>query len=121
MMEVLDSADDLVAIRVSGKVEKEEWETVTSAVSAALSRHEHISMFMNLADLDAISAGAIVEDMKFALKSLGSLDQFKKAAVVADAGWLERLTQLSGKLLPEMETQVFSTGEEQEALRWAAA
>ncbi|MGO1524392.1 MAG: STAS/SEC14 domain-containing protein [Nesterenkonia sp.] len=91
MIEFLESSEDLVAVRASGRVEKKDWEAITSALRAALSRHERVSVYVNLVDLESISAGAVAEDLMTALKSLGSLHQFHRAAVVTQAGWIETM------------------------------
>ncbi|GAA4837067.1 STAS/SEC14 domain-containing protein [Garicola koreensis] len=121
MIEFLESSEDLVAVRASGSVEKKDWEAVTSALREALERHERVSVYVNLLDRESISAGAVAEDLMTALKSLGSLDQFHRAAVVTEAGWIETMVETSDRLLSGLETKVFSTGEEDEALRWAAS
>ncbi len=119
MIEILQSPDHVVAIRVSGEVDKQEWENVTAAVGEALEEHEQLSMYINLADLDSMTAGAVLEDTKFSLKNLGNLDQFARIAVVATADWVEKATTAGEKLLPGAETKVFSPSEDETALAWA--
>lgn len=62
-----------------------------------------------------------MEDLQLALQSSGSLDRFRKAAVMAEAGWVENLAKIGGKLLPQTQTEVFGTDQQDEALRWATA
>lgn len=119
MIEVLQSPDQVVAIRVSGEVDKQEWEAVTTAVGDALDRHDHVSMYINLADLDSMTAGAALEDTRFSLKNLGNFDQFARIAVVATAEWVEKATKAGEMFLPGAETRVFDPSEEAAAFSWA--
>lgn len=120
MIKVMQSPDEVVAIRVSRKVDKQEWETVTSAVKDALTRHDQLGLYVDFADLDAMTAGAVLKDIEFSLKNIGDFDQFTRMAVVNDAGGIGKLTHLGGKLLPGLETRAFEPGEEKTALQWAA-
>lgn len=121
MIEVLPSPGPLVSIRVSGKVDKAEWEQVTATVREALSKHDRIAVYAELSELDALTAGAAFEDAKFALKNFGSRDRFTRVAVTVEEGWISTLTEWSEKLVPDLETQVFHPGQEEEALQWVSA
>ena len=118
MIEVLATADGLVSIRVSGKVDKQEWEQVTTAVDEAMSQHEHISLYANLSDLDGMSAGAVMEDLRYSLKSLRNMDQVARMAVVTDSKWIEKMTEASAKVFSDLQAQVFSQDQEAEARHW---
>ncbi|TLP94188.1 STAS/SEC14 domain-containing protein [Nesterenkonia salmonea] len=119
MIEIIQSPDHVLAVRVSGKVNKEEWETVTSAVEDALRRHDQLALYANFIDLDTMTAGAVLEDIKFSLTNIANFNQFTRLAVVTDASWIEKMTLLGEKVLPDAETRVFAHGEEVAALQWA--
>lgn len=118
MIEVLSTADGLVSIRVSGKVEKQEWEQVTDTVNEAMSQHEQVTLYANLSDLEGMSPGAIFEDMRFSLKNLSNLDQLGRVAVVTDSILIEKATEASAKIFSDLEARVFSQEEDAEARLW---
>ncbi|WP_150460362.1 SpoIIAA family protein [Nesterenkonia ebinurensis] len=118
MIEVLSTADGLVSIRVSGKVEKQEWEQVTTAVEEALSEHEQVSLYANLSELEGMSAGAIIEDLRTSLKNLTNMDQVGRLAVVTESAWIEKMIDASKKLFSDLDARVFSQDEVAEARLW---
>ena len=61
---------------------------------------------------------ALWEDLKF---NLGPLKNFEKKAVVCDAAWINKLTNVSNKNFSNMthiEVKCFSWSEKDQALEW---
>lgn len=118
MIEVLSTADGVVSIRLSGKVEKQEWEQVTEAVSTALSQRHQVSLYADLTELAGMSAGAVFEDMQFSLKNFRNFDQFSRVALVTDSTLIEKAVEAGTKALSALDVRAFSQDQENEARRW---
>lgn len=118
MIEVVSTPDGLVSIWVSGKVEKHEWEQVTDSVNGAMSQHGQVSLYVDLSDLESMSPGAILEDVRFSLKTLTDLNRLGRVAVVADSTLTEKATEASSKVFSDLDAKVFGQDEEAEARRW---
>ncbi|GAB3844217.1 SpoIIAA family protein [Nesterenkonia populi] len=118
MIEVLSTTDGLVSIRARGKVEKQEWQQVTKTVEEALSQHEQVSLYANLSELESMSAGAIIEDLRTSLKNLTTMDQVGRLAVVTDSAWVDTMIKASEKIFSDLDAQVFSQDQDAEARQW---
>ncbi|WP_022869832.1 SpoIIAA family protein [Yaniella halotolerans] len=118
MIDSLQLNDNLITIKVSGTVDRDDWQQVTDMVNEALEHHERVSVLADLTHLDSFTAGAVYEDTKLGIKNLGSLDHFDKIAVLTEQQWLERGAQVAEKLLPNVDVRVFDTAETQQAHRW---
>ena len=118
MIDSIQLKDNLVTLEVSGTVDRDDWQQVTDLVNEALQQHDRVSVLADLTHMDTLTGGAIYEDTKLGIKSLGSLDKFDKIAVLTDKQWLERGAQLAEKLVPGVDVRVFDTGETQQAQQW---
>lgn len=119
MIQSLTIAEQLIAVTVSGTVNKDDWEKVADAVHHALQHHENVCVYADLTHLDSITGGAVYEDAKVGIQNLGNLDQFNRVAVVTDKDWVQRTVEFSQKLLPGVEVTVFPSADSDEAHQWA--
>ncbi|WP_338035631.1 STAS/SEC14 domain-containing protein [Billgrantia antri] len=85
-----------------------------------LEYNEDIGVLADMTDFDHMTAGALLRDLAYAMSKLGEYRRFKRAAVIADKGWIETTTRLAGKLFPNTEARLFHAGELEEAMRWVA-
>lgn len=121
MIETLASPDDVVAVKISGDVDKEQWTQIITFVKEKLERHEKVSIYADLTTLESMSAGAVLEDMKFALTNFGDLSRIPRTALVTDKDWIETAGDLGAKLIPALEFRAFDSGEQADALRWVSS
>lgn len=120
MIETLPAPEYVAAFRIAGTLRREDYDILIPAIEAKLEQHEHIAVVADMSDFDHMTAGALWRDLAYAVSKLGDYHRFKRAAVVADKRWIETTTQLTGKLVPQVEMRVFHHGELEEAMRWAA-
>ena len=117
MVEFLEETDgNLLAVRISGKVDKENFERFDPVLDTLLEKQEDPRFYMELLDLDTVTSRAVLED----IKNLPKYNQFTKVAVVGDATWKELVTKLLGAVM-NPSAKFFETDQKKEALEWVRA
>lgn len=119
MLTILDlAADDVVAVKVDGKISTEQFEQVAALVEDKLRRHDKIRMYAEMDSFGGMSAEAFFADLKLAMRHWR---QFDKEAVVTDKQWMKTVSEVAGKLLPGIEVRAFPSGAKTEARDWVRA
>lgn len=119
MLEVLPAPDHVVAMRVSGQVDKDDIERGIAAVEEALARQERIAVYAEIG-MSGMTPGAFARDLGYGLRHLRELRRFARMAVVTEQEWVRRIVQVQGRILPQIEIRTFAPGERGEALTWVA-
>jgi hypothetical protein len=119
VFELLDSPDNVVAIRAVGTIEKRDYvDVLAPAVDKLIERYDALRVVIVLDDdwkNFAISAGW--QDTKL---GIGHITKWKRCAVVTNHDWVRHGTGLFGWMIPG-EVKVFEPTELADALTWAAA
>ncbi|MGO4525149.1 STAS/SEC14 domain-containing protein [Microvirga sp. 2MCAF35] len=115
MLEILPTSEHVVAMRVSGHVDRGDIERGISAVEEALARQERIAVYVEIA-MSGMTPGAFVRDLGYGLRHLR---HFARMAVVTEQEWVRWIVELQGRILPQIEIRTFAPGERDEALAWA--
>jgi len=114
MVEFLEATkDNLLAIRVEGKVEMEQFERFNPLVDTLLEKHDDPRFYLELLELEQVTPQALLED----IKNLPKYNQMSKVAVVGDARWKEWVTKALGVVM-QPEARFFELEQKQEALDW---
>jgi hypothetical protein len=119
MLEAIQpTADNVVALRATGKVTGDDYETVLiPLIEAKLAAHDKIRMLYQLGpEFTGYEAEAMWDDAKVGLKHL---THFEKIAVVTDVEWVVRLVKAAGFLIPG-EVRLFANNELTAAQAWIA-
>ncbi|SDL43170.1 SpoIIAA-like [Franzmannia pantelleriensis] len=120
MIELLPSgAAHLVAMRVSGRVDGNDLQTIIDAIEAAKHQHPRISFYVELDQMRWMTATALLRDVGYGLTQLSELSHYYRAAVVSDKRWVRRLVRLEDRLFRSLEMRVFPTHQHDTALEWA--
>ena len=97
MMQVIQfEADNVVGMRIQGKVEKPDLDQVKREVERRLERHDRIRVYVEVAEFEGMSVDAFLEDLKF---GADNWNRFDKEAVVVDQVWLRKVTAMADKLV----------------------
>jgi hypothetical protein len=81
---------------------------------------EHGLMFYRVRDFDMPSMGAIAVELRHMVPLLRLLRRFDRIAVVADAGWVRKASEIEGALFPGIELKAFDPAHAAEAEAWLA-
>ncbi len=75
-------------------------------------------MLYRIRDFDMPSMGAIAVELQYMVPLLRLLRRFDRIAVVADAGWVRRMSEIEGALFPGIELKAFDPAHAAEAEAW---
>ena len=116
MIELIElQSQNVVGVRVSGKIDKTDIEKTTKAIEDKLAAVDRLRIYVELESFGGISIEALVEDIRFAFPHLRN---FEKKAVVSEKGWVEKLIDIGDKLFPSIEVRHFSFDQKDEAIKW---
>jgi hypothetical protein len=115
MLQILEeSKDDLVAIRILGHVDKNDYDVMLPVLEERIKQHQKISIYAELQDVEAITLEALWEDLKFDIRHASD---FEKAAIVGDQQWLELLLTVSSPFT-SAQVKYFDFKDRNLALEW---
>jgi hypothetical protein len=123
MYEILDSPDNVFAIEVVGKLEKDDYEKVfVPAVQKMIDGPGEIRAVFVFGDrYEGFTVGATWADLKLYVGELlhRELSKWKRCAIVTDLDWLRHSIAMFHWMMPG-EVEVFEPSKVQEAIAWAA-
>lgn len=120
MIEILDSAKHLLAMKLSGSLTAEDITKAYRATEDALKGNERISFFAEIDDSVGLTLEGVVKDVTEGVKRLGSFTKYYRAAVVTDKGWLGAMARVEGLVFSSIDVRVFPTKERDKAFAWAS-
>ena len=123
MYEILDSPENVFAIEVVGKFEKDDYEKVlVPAVQKMIDGPGEIRAVFVFGDrYEGLTAGATWADTKLYVGELlhRELSKWKRCAIVTDLDWLRHSIAMFHWMMPG-EVEVFAPSKVQEAIAWTA-
>lgn len=120
MIEILESAEHLVAMKITGSVTGEDITKAYKATEDALKNNERVSFFGEVDDSFGFTWEGLAKDISEGLKQLGNLSRYYRAAVVTDKGWLGALARAEGLVFSSIDVRVFPRSERDKAFAWAS-
>lgn len=118
MLEFLDTADNVLAVRIAQKITGGDLDRVMDRLDAAMASHEKVHVFVETEALSGIEISSLPSYAARALPLFGKLDRFGRVAVVADQAWVRASTRLESALLPNISYRTYMPEERDEALAW---
>ena len=118
MLEFLKSADDVIAIRISGKLADAQLADLIDRIEGSLEAREKTHMFMEVESFSGFDLDDFARALPRGMAMLGKLGRFGRIAVVADQQWIRAWTRIESALLPGISYEVYSSDEREEALAW---
>jgi hypothetical protein len=118
MLKLIESAGDVVAVEVSGKIVGRDLDTAMDALDRAMAGHDKVHVFVETRSLDGLELASLPGYLARALPLFGKLHRFGRVAVVADQAWVRAGTRLESAMLPNISYRVYMPDERAEALAW---
>ena len=118
MLEWIESADDVLALRIIGKIEGTDLDPVMDRLDAAMAAHDKVHVFVETRGIDGIMLSGLGHYVTRALPLFGKLNRFGRVAVVADQAWIRMGAQIESAILPFIAYRVFEPEQSDEALAW---
>jgi hypothetical protein len=115
MIKILpETKDNFVALRLSGKLDDEDYTIIVPLLEKQIEAHGSITLFWEMVDFDGWTVPALWADTKFDLKHASDLD---KVAMVGDKKWQELLKKLM-RPFTSARLRFFESAERESALQW---
>ena len=118
MLDLLDTPDDVLAVKIAHKITGEDLDAVMDRLDAAMDRHDKVHVFVETQQIDGIELSGLPSYMSRALPLFGKLNRFGRVAVVADQAWIRAGTRIESALLPHISYRTYMPDERGEALAW---
>jgi len=112
---------NVLGIRVSGRIEKGDVDTVMPLMKEKIASSEKINLYVELESFTGMSMAAVMEKFRHAVLSISHI---RKEAVVTDISWMSAVLDVTEKLypiFPGIEVRHFPTEKREEALSWIAS
>jgi hypothetical protein len=108
----------VIGLRASGKVTAEDYKTVLApTLDRALADGDKLRLVYELgADYEGFESGGVWQDLRLGATHFNA---FERMALVTDVDWMRHAANALGFLMPG-EIKVFSLGERDAAVAWAA-
>ncbi len=106
--------DNIYAVRLSGKVSRDEYRVFLSELRDSFKPDEKISVLIELDDFHGADLAAIKDDLTFGIKSAIS---FEKVAIVGDKKWQKWMIQIASPFI-NCEIEYFNRNTLQDAWDW---
>jgi hypothetical protein len=112
-----DPQEDLVAFRISGHVDKRDYNVMLPVLKERIKKHGKIRVYAELQDVEDYSVKALWEDVKF---DVSHANDFTRAAIVGEQKWLEWGTIIA-KPFTSAELKYFNFSDRDTAWAWINA
>ena len=120
MITIEKSPDNVLAIRLSGTVEKSDIEHMEEAFKDKLDAEDRFGLVVDMIDWSDITGDAIAEDTKFEFGLLGKLSRFPRTALVSDKQFPQAIAKFLDPLFPTVEIRTFTAKERDRAVGFAS-
>ena len=116
MLTIQKSPEHVLAIRLSGTVEKMEIKRMVKAFNDKLAANDRLGLLIDMSKWSDITGDAMVEDIKFELGLLGKLNRFPRMAIVSDKQFVKAFLKFFALLGPMINIKVFGRNAYDKAL-----
>lgn len=118
MIELIDSADDVIAVRVSHRITGADLGAIMDRLDRAMATHDKVHVFVETRDIDSLEVSGLPGYFARAMPLFGKLGRFGRVGVVADQAWIRAGTRIESAMLPFIQYRVFMPAERERALAW---
>lgn len=118
MFEVLKTADDVIAVRIGGKLTESEFDDLVARVESSIAGRAKTHMFMEVEDFAGFDLGALARHLPRGAAMLSKLGRFGRIAVVTDQPWIRLWTRTESALLPGIGYELYWPDQRDQALAW---
>lgn len=118
MFTVHQNGENHLDISFNGKLNSDEMKVALDELVAESEGIEGGTMLYEVVEFNLPSLGAIAIELSRLPKMFGLLRKFRRAAVLTDKSWIQKVSELEGMLLPGLEIKAFSRDQKEEAATW---
>ncbi len=122
MHDILPTADDVVAIAITGKVTGADLDAAMDRLDRAFAATDaaggKVHVFVETRGIEGIEVTSLPGYFARGMPLMTRLNRFGRVAVVADQAWIRFATRFESMVLPFISYRVFEPDRRDEALAW---
>lgn len=115
MIEIEKTADNVITMSVSGRIEKAGINEAVTMLDDMLAQMQTANILVDLTHYEGMSMEALIADTRYGLTHLNELNKYKRIAVITDKDWIEALIWLENKVFSQSDMRCFETDEREKA------
>ena len=121
MFKIEQKGDNRLDMEISGKINSEEMKAILDEYVSKTQDMKNGLMLYRITEFNMPTIGAMGIEFARMPKLIRSIGRFKKAAVLTDKTWVQKVSEWEGKLIPGLEIKAFNQDENEKAEAWLAA
>jgi hypothetical protein len=118
MLEIIESPDDVIALKISGSIKGQELDTIMDRLDGIMASHDKVHVFVETRGIAGLELSSLPHYFSRAMPLFGKLGRFGRVAVVADQAWIRVGTRIESAMLPFISYRTYEPDERDEALTW---
>ena len=118
MFEITLNGENRLDLHISGKIDSE---TMKQGLEEYISKSEGMengTMLYTIDDIDIPTLGAIGVELSKLPQLFGLIRKFDRVAVLANQGWVKKVSEIEGFFMPGLEIKAFDRDGKAEAETW---
>ena len=120
MYNITAVSPDRIDLDFSGKLDSAEMSQLLDELIDLTANFKHGTMLYRIGEFQMPTLSAIGVELSRMPQLIRMLGRISKVAVVCNQDWLQKASELEGKLIPNLEIKAFDLDEETEAEAWLA-
>jgi hypothetical protein len=109
-----EHATDLIAVMVTGKLDKADYDSLLPEAEEKLRRYGKVSVYWEMVDFDGWQLSGLWPELKFDIKHL---NDFNRVALVGGKKWESMIASVA-KPFTTAEIRFFDLSEREQAMAW---
>ena len=118
MLEWIETPDDTLAMKITGRITGDDLDPIMDRLDAALEKHDKVHIFVETQGISSLELAAFPTYVARALPLFGKLNRFGRVAVVSDQAWIRVGTRIESAMLPFISYRTYEPGQRAPALQW---
>ncbi|MEM7250765.1 MAG: STAS/SEC14 domain-containing protein [Pseudomonadota bacterium] len=118
MFEATRVAPDRLDVRVAGKFDAEDMQAALTTLTRESGGMQQAMMVYRIGDIQWPTLGALGVELARMPELFRLMGRFSRIAVITDAQWIQRVSELEGALIPGLNIKAFDKDAEDAAIRW---
>ncbi len=120
MFEQLVAPENVIAMRLSGTLTREDVHTYKAIIEDKIASHKHFGVCVDMSKLHDLGADALTDDAMVEFELLTHVSKFRRCALVSDKSWPITMAVAIGHLIPLLEVKSFEPEQGDAAIVWAS-
>jgi hypothetical protein len=118
MFRVVSNGPNRIDLEFAGKLDADDMRVGLDELINKAQGIEHGRMLYRIGDFDIPTFGALGAEFSRIPELFKLIRKFDRVAVLADQGWIKKVSEIEGALFPGVDIKAFSLDEEIEAEAW---